>query len=301
MNRISSVVLPACVLLMLLAAGCAENRSDAPGGKPRIAVSIPPQAGLVREITGDLMDIHVLVGEGQSPHTYEPTPRQMAALSESDVLLTIGVPFEKPLLKQITRLYPDLRIMGTQQGIPRREMHHDHDHDHDHGHVDEEQSDPHVWLNPLYAKTIAENICAALVGIDPQHTAVYRANLATLLIKLDALDAELRDALEPCRGETFYVFHPSFGYFGDAYGLIQKPVEIEGKDPSPRQLVQLIEQARAEHVRVIFVQRQFSDKSARAVAEALKGSVIPLDPLAENYFENLRSIALKVKQSVAHE
>jgi zinc transport system substrate-binding protein len=297
MNKISPAVFPACILLMLLVTSCAENTPDVRSGKPLIAVSILPQAGLAREIANDLVDIHVLAGEGQSPHTYEPTPRQMVTLSKADVLLTIGVPFERPLLKQITRLYPELKIKETQQGIPLREMHHNCTHQH---HADVHK-DPHVWLNPRYAKIIAGNICEALIEVDPQNKAVYRDNLETLLETLDELDAELREALQPCRGQAFYVFHPSFGYFGDAYGLIQKPVEIEGKDPSPRQLVQLIEQARAENILVIFVQRQFSDKSARAIAAAINGTVIPLDPLAENYVANLRSIALKVKQAATYE
>jgi zinc transport system substrate-binding protein len=118
---------------------------------------------------------------------------------------------------------------------------------------------------------------------------------------LDRLDARLRESLAPLKGRDFFVYHPAFGYFADAYGLRQIPVEIEGKEPTARQLARLIDRARAEGVRVIFVQPQFSAKSAQAIATAIGGSVIPLDDLAKDYLANLAAMAEKVRGALAAE
>ncbi|MCK4564405.1 MAG: zinc ABC transporter substrate-binding protein [Verrucomicrobia bacterium] len=281
-------------LAILLLLGCSEKRESGGSGKPVVFVSIQPQAGLAGVIAGDRVEIHTLVGEGQSPHAYEPTARQLTRLGEADVLLGIGMPFEKHLLKKIVPLYPDLPIVGTQAGIELRTMPHEH-----HGeHCNHGEKDPHVWLNPLNAATIAQNICHALEQIDPDHAEAYRGNHDKLVDQLRQLDAEIRAGLLSYKGNRFYVFHPSFGYFADAYGLEQVPVELDGKAPSPRQLVALIEQAKADGVKVVFVQKQFPAESAEAIADAIDGTVVQLDPLAEDVVANLRLIAESIAQTL---
>ncbi len=254
--------------------------------------SIPPQSGLLKELVGDAMEIRVLVGEGQSPHSYEPTARQLARLSESDVLFTIGAPFEQALLSKIRPLYPHLPIVETDAGVIKRTMphaHHGPDCAHDHG-----AKDPHVWLSPKNAVVIVDNMYAALEksgrGDQQKHEA--------LVARLNALDAKIAARLAPFKGSRFYVFHPSFGYFADEYGLTQVPIELEGKSPSPRQLADLIEQAQADGVKVIFTQKQFPIESARAVADAIDGTVVQLDPLAEDVIANLERIAESIAQAL---
>lgn len=282
------------ILAALILFGCAEKPGKPENGKPLVFVSILPQAGLAKAIAGDLADVRTLVGPGQSPHAYEPTARQLARLGEADALLTIGVPFETHLLKKIAPLYPSLSVIETQAGIAPLEMAHEgHGEEctHEHG-----ATDPHVWLAPLNACILAENICQTLEKIDPGHAAAYRENCEKLTAELTALDAEIGEKLRPFKGARFYVFHPSFGYFAEAYGLEQIAVELDGKAPSPRQLVALIEQAKADGVKVIFVQQQFPVASANAIAEAIGGVVAKLDPLAEDSVANLRLIA----DSIAH-
>ncbi|MEA2067692.1 MAG: zinc ABC transporter substrate-binding protein [Verrucomicrobiota bacterium] len=259
-------------------------------------MGIPPQAGLLKEIADGHIEVRTLVGEGQSPHSYEPTARQLAALGKSNALFTLGVPFEKTLLKKIEPLYPDLPIVATGQGIELRTMPHAH-----HGEpcsVGHGENDPHVWLTPLNALAIASNILQALELADPENADAYRSNYNQLKDKLETLDALFKNTLEPFKGSRFYVFHPSFGYFADAYGLRQVPIELEGKSPSPRQLANLIEQARAEGVKVVFVQKQFPASSANAVAQAIGGTVVQLDPLAEDVVANLRQIAESIIQAL---
>lgn len=274
--------------IILFCAGCSDQNSTRRGGKPTVFVSILPQARLAREIAGEHATIRVLVGEGQSPHTFEPTPRQMVDLVEARLLLTVGVPFEKQLISKIRPLCPNLKIAETQKGVPLIEMlhaHHDGECVHELG-----AKDPHIWLSPRNAITMAENMATALKEIHPEHAANYDKNLKILTDKLRALDRETGERLAPFKGNRFYVFHPAFGYFADAYGLQQIPIEMEGKAPSPRQLARLMEQAKADGVRIIFVQKQFPADSAKAIADAIGGKIIQLDPLAEDYFLNLNEI-----------
>lgn len=286
------------LLAALMLLGCAEKREPGGSGKPILFTSIQPQAGLARIIGGDLIEVYTLVGEGQSPHAYEPTARQLVRLGEADALLTIGMPFEKHLLKKIVPLYPDLPIIGTEEDIELRAMPHEHHGEHcsgDHG-----AKDPHVWLSPANAISIASAISQALEKIDPDNTNEYRKNLEKLTAELRQLDDEIRAMLAPYAGSRFYVFHPSFGYFADAYGLEQIPVELDGKAPSPRQLAALIEQAQADGVKVVFVQKQFPAGTAKAVADAIGGTVVQLDPLAEDSVANLRLIADSIGKALGN-
>jgi zinc transport system substrate-binding protein len=260
--------------------------------KTPVFVSILPQKTFVERVGGEHVQVSVLVGPGQSPATYEPTPQQMAALSRAHVLFRIGVPFETSLLGKIARLNPDLRIIDTRRGVTLLPMEAD-DHDHDHGGMD-----PHIWLDPQRVKIQAQTIADALTEFDPAHAADFAANLAAFQAELDALDAELAAALAPLRGKKLMVFHPSYGYFAARYGLTQLAVEAAGKSPPPRQIARWIEAARENGVKVIFVQPQFDDRTARAIAEAIDGAVIPLDPLAADFAANLRRIAARIGQAL---
>jgi len=145
---------------------------------------------------------------------------------------------------------------------------------------------------------MAATIARALQAADPTHAADYQANLRALQDDLAALDAKLAQALAPLKGRQLFVYHPAFGYFADAYGLKQVPVEVEGKEPTARQLAGLVDRARAAGARVIFVQPQFAPKSAEAVAKAIGGAVVPLDDLAKNYIANLSDMADKVRTAL---
>ncbi|MCK5203289.1 MAG: zinc ABC transporter substrate-binding protein, partial [Desulfobacterales bacterium] len=124
---------------------------------------------------------------------------------------------------------------------------------------------------------------------------VYEANTKAFVAELAALDADLRNTFAGKQGLQFMVFHPSWGYFARTYGLKQVAVEIEGKDPKPAQLKELIEHAAESHIKIIFVQPQFSAKSAKLVAKEIGGQVAVADPLAADWSGNLREVARKFK------
>ncbi|AHC13812.1 Zinc ABC transporter, periplasmic-binding protein ZnuA [Salinispira pacifica] len=162
----------------------------------------------------------------------------------------------------------------------------------------ESAQDPHVWLSPRLVKIQAQNIFSALVELDPAGEETYSDGYDTLIRQLDEVDGELSDVLEPFQGNKFFVFHPAFGYFGDDYGLTQIAIETGGKEPAPAVLEEIIAHATEEGVKIIFVQPEFSQNSAEAIADAIDGTVVSLSPLNPDYVNNLRHIAGEIRSSL---
>ncbi len=293
--RATALCVAVLATLCLTACDRAEPAEQAGGGEEglRAFVTIPPQATFIERVAGKRVRVNVLVEAGHSPHTYEPTPSQMVRLTGADVYFLIGVPFEQILREKIQSANPDMAMVDTGAGIKLRRMKaHVHEHEHAEPHSEEAgQMDPHVWLDPANAKMMGRNICEALVEMDPEHEAEYRSNLESFLADLDELDRDIRGITEELQTREFMVFHPAFGYFADAYGLEQIPIEIEGKQPSARALQTLIETAREEGIKVVFVQKQFSARSAEVVAGEIGGEVVQVDPLARDYFTGMREMA----------
>jgi len=261
-----------------------------------VAVSILPQKYFVEQIGGNHVAVQVMVRPGFEPATYEPTPRQIAALSQARAYFAIGVPFEKTWLPRFQSTNPDMAVIDTAKGIERQAMAEEHPphhaHDADHGHA-AGQPDPHIWLSPPLVRIQAQNIRDALIRLDPAHAADYRRGFARLALKINQVDDTILKSLAHAdlRSNRFMVFHPAFGYFAAAYGLIQTPVEFEGKQPSPRQLATLIARAKADGIKVVFVEPQFSKKSARMIAEAIDGRTVTIDPLDADWPAGMRAIA----------
>jgi zinc transport system substrate-binding protein len=271
----------------------------------RVFVSIAPQKYFVQKIGGDLVSVAVLVPAGADPHTYEPKPKQMAELSKCAVYFAVGIDFEKAWLPRIAGTNPKMRIVHTDDGIKKIIMtdhHHDkksrHGHDRMGHHHHGGSQDPHVWLSPALVKIQAEHIFHALIDIDPDNWMRYKNNYTAFLEEIDILDAELKNLFAGRKGDRFMVFHPSWGYFAKKYDLEQVPIEIEGKAPKPAQLTTLIRYAREHGIRVVFVQPQFSAKSAEMISHEIGGHVVHVDPMAENWAGNLSEVARKFVTAV---
>jgi zinc transport system substrate-binding protein len=301
------------VLLIALLMSLIADAADKPGGKVKAFVSILPIAYFVERVGGPNVEVSVLVGPGQDPHTFEPTPRLMVKLANARVLFKMGFPFEETIIKKIRTTFKNVEVVDLQQGIKVRTLTEEEaeaeeaEHEHGHGHGDakhDEHShepgeiDQHTWLDPRLAKIQARTIADSLIRIDSAHKDLYERNLKDFQADLDAIHEELTKVLAPVKGKSFFVFHPAYGYFGEAYGLKQVPVQIEGKEPTPRQLVRLIELAKEDEVKVIFVTPQFSKKSADALAQAIGGAVVPLNDLAPDYLKNLREMAAKLDSAL---
>jgi zinc transport system substrate-binding protein len=257
----------------------------------RVFVSILPQAQLVEKIGGERVEVSVLVQPGQSPATFSPTPKQLAELSRAKLFVRVGVPFERGFLEKVRETYPQLRIVDQRENVELLGTG-----VHDHGEVD-----PHIWLDPKRLKVQAQTIAKALVSAEPDGLAEFNANLHRLLGELEALDRRIERVLAPFKGQILMVYHPAYGYFAESYGLRQVAVEAGGKEPGARRLAGIIDQARRIKARVIFVQPQFSKKSAALVAEAIGGTVVPMDPLARDVLSNLENMAKTVAESFEKE
>jgi zinc transport system substrate-binding protein len=304
MNRQFTMSLLFVFILFALLGNCFA------AGKLPVFVSIVPQKYFVQQIGKDLVDVQAMVLPGTSPATYEPKPKQMADLSNTKVYFAIGVPFENAWLEKIAAANPDMHVVHTDHGIEKLAMaahnhHDDHAEGEHHGeaerdHDDHEHAglDPHIWLSPPLVKIQARTILAALQEADPAHRSVYEANFKVFTEQIDKLDANLKRTFAGKKGLRFMVFHPAWGYFAHAYGLKQVPIEIEGKDPKPAQLKELIQHARENDIKVIFVQPQFSTQSAEVVAREIGGQVAFANPLAENWMANLGQVADKFEAAL---
>lgn len=165
-------------------------------------------------------------------------------------------------------------------------------HHHHHGGVD-----PHTWTVPANVKIMAKNIYETLVKLDAENESYYKENYQQFLEEIEQTDKSIQEILLAVpKGSQFMVFHPSWGYFAKAYDLVQLSVEVDGKEPKPRVLKQIIDEARKQNIKAIFTQKEFSDKSAKVIARELNIKVIQETPLAKNWSENL----IKKANAIAH-
>jgi zinc transport system substrate-binding protein len=267
-------------------------------GPLKVVVSIVPQKYFVEQIGGDRVDVSVMVLPGASPATYEPKPQQMVGLTKSKIYFAIGVPFEETWLKKFTSMKPKIMIVHTEGGIEKIPME-GHHHFHEQGHHEDNgqqhhygRRDPHIWLSPPLVMLQSRNILDALTEIDPANRGLYAANYSAFIRELVDLDLKIREVFAgKGGGAEFMVYHPAWGYFAESYGLKQIPIELEGKEPTAKGLQGLIQHAKEEGVKVIFIQPQFSKKSADTIAEAIGGHVMFADPLELDWANNLLKVA----------
>lgn len=285
-----------------------------------VFVGVPPLQTFVEAVGGERVEVRSLVQSGQSPHAFEPTPGQVAALGSADLYVGIGIPFDAAQLPRIRAANSRLRVLDAREGLElgvigvydrREEAEDGHDRGHDHGQVpagehahegpaDPNELDPHVWTSPPLAKRIAAEVRDALTDMDPVNKGAYEANFASFAARMDALDGEIRAQLDPVTNRRFMVYHPAWGYFADTYDLVQVPIEKGGKEPGPRSLTEIVDRARREGVKVIFVQPQSARKLADQVASAIGGRVVVVDPLSADYEGALLQAAREIAAAAGH-
>lgn len=265
-------------VIIFIIAKSENTPADNTDKKINIMVSILPQVDFVENIGKDKVSVSVMIPPGSSPATYDANDiKQLKKLSETNLYIRIGyIPFEKTQMKRLENLNPEMKVIDSSKGIEIYE------------------NDPHIWMSPRLVKVQVENICNVLIEIDSENKDFYKQNKNEYLAKLDNLDIELQNAFSGMAGKKILVFHPAFGYMARNYGFEQIAIETEGKEPSAENLAKIIDMAKKENIKTIFVQEQFSQKSAEAIAQQINGSVVPLNPLAEDYIENLRRIGEEV-------
>jgi zinc transport system substrate-binding protein len=278
---------------------------------PQVTVSILPQKYFVEKIAKDKFEVNVMVQPGASPHTYEPKTSQMKALAASKVYFSTGVSFEHAWLDKFKKNAKDTLFVDLSDGIEKLAMgkHEHHEEDakeatHDghkgqekHDDHDEDGLDPHIWLDPVLVKIQARNIYDTMIKIDAQNADFYKVNYEQFLKELDELDANLKTILAPYKDKAFMVFHPSWGYFAKRYDLEQIPIELQGKEPKPNELVELITDAKKHDIKIVFVSPQFSQKSAKTISQNINTKVVTIDPMVANWAEGLILTAKEIASS----
>lgn len=277
-------------VLMLL---CAVSFADV-----KAYVSILPQKYFLEQIGGSKVHVRVMVMPGAEPATYEPRPRQMVELSKTDLYFAIGVPFEKAWLSKFRNINKKMTIVMTDDGIKRRDMvaHVHMKKENSKENIHEEHSkrgskDPHIWLDPVLVIKQVQNMTAALCKADPANCQHYEAGRDHLVLKVEKLDNEIKTVLWKHKGAYFMVFHPSWGYFAERYGIHQIPVELEGKEPKPSELKSFIDMARKLKLKAIFISPQFPKRDIKLIARETGASVADIDPLALDWDQNLLHVA----------
>jgi len=279
----------------LLALSCSSGEKA--GGKIGVVVTLPPQAYFVKKLAGDKADVTVMVPSGASPHTYEPAPSQMTAVAKADMYAKVGsgVEFELVWLDKLLEQNNNLLVVDCSEGIQILESVAD-EHP-DNGELDHEM-DPHIWMSPIHAVFMVQNICNGLMTIDPANVEYYRQNRDILIEELVQVDRYIRNSLFDVTNRNFMVYHPAFGYFAKEYDLTMIPIEEEGKEPTASGLTHLIEQAEEYNINVIFASPQFDPRSAGVIADEIGGTVIFIDAMAEDYVTNLRTLADQLAESM---
>ncbi len=295
--RATGVILAAAMMLC----GAAES-----GDRIRVAVSVPPLAHVVERVGGARVEVMTVVPVGADPHTFEPRPRDLASLTTCALFVTAGITMERAWLDRFMAVNGDMTTVHAEtvvsgevhadDGVSHTDTGHDTDIDHDtgidSGHDHDHGIDPHFWTSPPLMKLAAAMIRDALAEHDPSHADIYRTGYDSLAAEIDRLDAELRSLFDVDGARrTFLVFHPAWGHFAEAYGLEQIAVAVEGREPKPADLTRLITSARDRGIAVIFVQPQFSRKSAETIARAVGAEVVIADPLSPDWAANMRAVA----------
>lgn len=293
-----ALMLVLVVALGAMVVACDDDGEDKQNKKPGIVVTLLPQAEFTEKIGGDKVEVTVMVPPGANVHTYEPTPSQMTALAKAELYAKVGsgIEFELAWMDKLVGRNKDMLVVDCSRGITLIEMSASHEHEDEEGeHEDEsdhhhEGMDPHIWMSPRNAMMMVENICDGLVQVDPTNKSYYESNRDAYLEELSQLDRDIKDSLVNVTNRVFMVYHPAFGYFAHEYDLTMLPIEEEGKEPTAKGLVLLIDESKEHDIKVIFAEPQFDPKSAEVIADEINGTVVLVDPLSKDYIVNIRSI-----------
>jgi zinc transport system substrate-binding protein len=278
--------------LILLLSACAPAAQPA-GDKMGVMVTVLPQVEFVNAVGGDKVEVTAMVPPGANPHTYEVTPAQMAKLSKAKMYVKVGSPleFELTWLDKLVAQNRDMLLVDGGRGIGLMES----------ADPDEPGIDAHTWTSPRNVKTMVTNISAGLSQISPADQHYFEKNRDSYVEKLDALDADIRSSLAGIGNRTFIVYHPAWGYFAREYGLKQLGIERDGKEPQAAYMARLINDARENNVKVIFVSPQFDTRNAEAIARETGGRVVSIDPEGRDYLDNMRKVAEALREALKQE
>ncbi len=262
-----------------------KNEKDKQGGKKVVTVSIVPEKTFVEKIAGNDFEVNVLVPPGASPATYTLSPSQLINIVNSSIWFRIGhIGFEYSWKDKIGQANKNMKVVDLSEGLGLI----DGGHGHHGGHAD--KADPHIWLSPVMVKEMAGRIVDELSALNPGKRERYMANYQEFMKKTDLLDIQIKNMLKNYQGRKIFIFHPSLSYYAKYYGLEQCSLELEGKEPTPQHLKEMVDLAEKGNIKVIYIQSEFDRGHANVFAGEIGGEVVTIDPLAPAWSDNLLRI-----------
>lgn len=266
-------------VLLFSACGSTSLKSEAGGERPVLTVTIEPLRYFTEAIAGTRFTVESIVPRGSSPETYDPTPSQLLALADSRAYLRIGyIGFEQVWMKRLMANAPDMPVFDTSKGVDLI--------------VEDEGPEPHIWTSAVNARVIAANVAMALCTLDSIHSSEYRHRCDSLITVINRTDSLCRSLLSgPDADRMFLIYHPSLSYFARDYGLRQLPIEEAGKEPTPARLKELLDCCQREKVNVIFVQPEFDRRNAELIARQTGSRIVPINPLAYDWQDEMLHVA----------
>lgn len=279
-------------LLILLLVACQPKQKE---DRELVSVSILPQKYFVDQIAGDRLQVNVLVPSGSSPHNYEMLPSQMKDLAKSEVWLQIGLlTFEDALGVKLADINKDLLIVNCSEGISPIAGSECEEEGHDHDHAHHDAFDPHIWLAPTESKVMAQHSLTALKNSFPEHAAEFDLNYARLIARMDSVTELIDQKLAPLQNRTILIYHPAFAYYARQFGMEQVALEMDGKDPSPRHMKNIVDLAHEKNIQVIFIQKEFDPAFAQQLSREINGEVLVIDPLDYDWEKQLMDVTEKL-------
>lgn len=267
--------------IFCLFSGC---KKDIATEKTAIAVTIIPEATFVSAVAGNDFEIITMIPAGASPETYEPSPKDMAALERAELYFSIGVPSEESILKSLS--------LGTKVvALHEKTAVKYHDLTLDGG------RDPHIWLCPHRASYMVSLIAEELALIYPENAEKYNQNAQAYINEIASSTETARDVLENSETRDFLVFHPSFQYFADYFSLNMYALEEHGKEATPKHLAQMVDLAKEKSINAVFYQAENSARQAESFAKEIGGKAVKLEPLSSDYTKNI----IKMAKAIAGE
>lgn len=257
-----------------------------------ITVTILPQKYFVEQLVDSFFHVDCMVDPGLSPESYDPSPGQMARLSKSKAYFCIGhIGFEEAWIGNLKKNNPKVLFFNNSEGVDYIYS------EHQHGNHVHTGIDPHTWTSPKQVSVIVGNMFEALKELDPEHSQEYAINYLKLKEEIDETDRIVESLLDSLVNRSFIIYHPTLTYFARDYGLTQYAIEIEGKEPSPVLVRQLIDLAKENNVKTVFIQEEFDKKNAEQIAKETGCRLVVINPLSYNWSEEI----IKIAQELSYE
>lgn len=270
---------------LMFACGSGKKRQkDTAAEKKVVTVSILPESTFVEKIAGDDFKINLLIPPGASPATYTLLPSQLKDIAQSDIWFRVGyIGFEQSWKDKIEQANKNMKAVDLSKGLDlikeEEEQHGDHKHV---GGVD-----PHIWLSPALVKNMAKRIADELTVLNPGRGADYKLNYMKFVKEIDQLNIEIKNALKDYQGREIIVYHPSLSYYTRDFGLVQNSLEAGGKEPTPQHIAEVVDLAKRENIKVIYIQSEFDRDHARVFADEIGGKIVEVKPLSADWANNL--------------